>query len=189
MAAVVTETGRIQRPSQAFHERLDLALVAGGSVTCDHLTRIPCAFLAKDRAAPSVHLVDAPPRLVLAMELLGLAKVYGIPGDEPLRRLAQELPFRVTLVADGTLHLAMQPIGGYHPRINQSLAHEWMEALVPESVEADLSCVQHLTSVLIAWMLQLVQSTRPVPFRVSGARGTVGVQIRQLRLDHLLTIV
>ena len=53
----------------------------------------------------------------------------------------------------------------------------------------DCHRIEHVNSVLIAWMLQIVQSSKPMQVQVRRTKPQVGTQLRQLRLDHLMKIV
>lgn len=180
----------------AFAERLSAARqrAAGGAplvVVCDETTVIPSSFLLEQRSpgAQACRLDGLSDKAKVALGLLGEALRFGVEVPSEHAPLVKDGPFLLKLEGDGSLVLVVLPNACHHPRMGGGICHAWAEALVVPGVQVDLTAVTHLNSVLIAWMLQLVQAFKPAPFRISGASAAVATQLRQLRLDYVMKMV
>jgi len=186
-------TGRLSRAQADFHARVAAARRTGGSplvIACDETVRLPTSFLAVERDTPSAtwRLRNPSAAAAVALDLLGLAPAYGVEVPTEHQVLVADPPCRVHLDADGVLTVSLGTGTGTHPQLAKSMAHDWIEGLAPASVILDLDGVQHLSSVIVAWLIQLLQNCRPAPFRIRNARPTVVNQLRQLRLDALMAV-
>jgi hypothetical protein len=193
-------TGRISQKLQAVHaafaDRLQAARARAAAgepvrVVCDDRTAIPASFLIEQRRAGAqpCRLEGLSERARVALALLGEAPRYAAVPNEDHQALVADPPFRASLDDDGMLSLALVGNAGHHPRMGGGMCHAWVEAVAVPAVQVDLSAVSHLNSVLIAWMLQLVQGTKPAPFRVRGANAAVATQLKQLRLDYVMNLI
>lgn len=158
-------------------------------LACGDGVRLPTTFLAaEDVAAGQWRLVGLPERGALALALLGLDRACGVAAPDGQRAFLGDPPFRLSLAGDGTITIVLaggQPVS---PRIEQEAAHLWIQALAPAAVVIDLARVPHLTSVVIAWMLQITQGAKPAPVRVVHANPMIVAQLRQLRLNYLMAL-
>lgn len=189
----MNDTGGPTTTSGTVTRRIAAARGVGGggiaTLACDESTRLPTAFLAgRELAEGRWRFTGLPERGAVALALLGLDRACGVAVPDGLRAFLSDPPFQLSLSGDGTLTVA---VGGGHPispRIEQEAAHAWILALAPSAVVIDLGRVAHLTSVVIAWMLQITQGAKPAPVKVVRASAMVVAQLRQLRLNYLMAL-
>jgi len=189
----VPVTGRLTRAEADFQSRVAVARRTGGNrlvVACDAGVRLPTSFLAVERDTPSAHwqFQGLSPVAAVALGLLGCAESLGVQVPEAHSAFVADPPCRVELSADGVVTVTPVAAVAIHPLLGSSMAHAWIEGLVPVAVIVNLGAIQHLTSVVIAWQLQLLQNCRPAPFSVRNANPGVTTQLKQLRLDYLMAL-
>jgi hypothetical protein len=186
-------TGRLSRAEADFQSRVAVARRTGGSplvVSCDEGVRLPSSFLAVERRTPSARWsftgLSAP--AAVALGLLDCQDVLGVAIPEVHAVFVADPPCRVELSPEGLVTVYPVASVATHPLLGSTMAHAWIEGLVPVAVVVDLAAIQHLTSVVIAWQLQLLQNCRPAPFSVRNANPGVTTQLKQLRLDYLMAL-
>lgn len=134
-----------------------------------------------------VQFADLRPAVRAAVLVAGLGPRLGIAPDPAERRDLDHMPFVVH--TDGDRITA--DINGSPDRrhaFGQPFYHLWAGGVDASSLVIDCHRIDHVNSVLIAWMLQVAQSAKPVRIAVRRARSQVVTQLKQLRLDHLMTI-
>lgn len=89
---------------------------------------------------------------------------------------------------DQEVAIAIQRTAGQNPRMTTPLSYAWLGRVATARVTVDLSEVQHINSVLVAWLLQLGQAAKPAAFELHHVSRQVAIQLNQLRLNHLLTV-
>lgn len=174
--------------------RLAELLAANATVTiaCQEVVRLPVAMLAI--------------ALDLATTTGGFLRLEGLSNHalkallviDPGRRLAVddagrvaqigERPYQVTLSADGSLRVALGKGIGQHPHLAEPASYDWIRGLDASAVVVDLVHIEHLNSLLVAWLLQLNQAAGPGRCRLVQVGRQATAQLSQLRLDHLLNI-
>lgn len=77
---------------------------------------------------------------------------------------------------------------GQNPRMTTPLSYSWLGRVATVKVGVDLAEVAHINSVLVAWLLQLGQAAKPAAFELRNVSPQVAIQLKQLRLNHLLTV-
>jgi hypothetical protein len=127
------------------------------------------------------------PALRAAALVTGFGPRLGLTPTAEERRDMEQLPFVVHVVDRDVVIEVCASVERRHG-IGQPFYHQWAAGISAAAVVIDCHRVEHVNSVLIAWMLQLVQSAKPVPVQVRRARIQVMTQLRQLRLDHLMSI-
>lgn len=164
------------------------AMAAASPIPAQTIERLPAAGLAALQRSEGLRLVDLRPAVRMALLIAGLRERLGIVDDSEERRLVEQQPF--------TLHIAggeiVAEIAGAAERrrgIGEPCFHQWAAGVTATAIVIDCHRVEHVNSVLIAWMLQVVQAAKPVPVHIRRARAQVVAQLRQLRLDHLMKIV
>ncbi len=177
-----------------FRARLGEALGSGACVTisCAGAARLPAAFLcvACDLAVQHPERVrldglgnDA--RLAVeAIDEIGRIVIVGSARAAPARGIP---PWAVSLDELGSVRLVALKGIGQHPQLGDAVAHQWMRGLAATAVTIDLAVVEHVNSLLVAWLLQLSQDAAPVRVVLVNVSRQASIQFTQLRLDHLLT--
>jgi hypothetical protein len=127
------------------------------------------------------------PALRAAALVTGFGPRLGLTPTAEERRDMEQLPFVVHVVDRDVVIEVCASVERRHG-IGQPFYHQWAAGISAAAVVIDCHRVEHVNSVLIAWMLQVVQSAKPVPVQVRRARIQVMTQLRQLRLDHLMSI-
>ena len=91
----------------------------------------------------------------LALQVVDPDRRFAI-GDAA-RSLGQvgDRPYQVSLSADGTVTLLLLKGIGQHHHMNESAAYEWLRGLDATAVVVDMSQIEHLNSLLVAWLLQI----------------------------------
>ena len=188
----MNDTGGPTTITGTVTQRIAAARSAGGPssvLACDAATRLPITFLAgRELAEGRWRLTGLPERSALALALLGLDHACGVPVPDALRPFLSDPPFQLSVAGDGCLTVSLMGGQPVSPRIEQEAAHAWIHALAPASVVIDLGRIAHLTSVVIAWMLQITQGAKPAPVKVVRAAPMVIAQLRQLRLNYLMAL-
>jgi anti-anti-sigma regulatory factor len=161
-------------------------------VACQDVPRLPVGVLAvalELTAATGgfLRLEGLTPTTRLALQMI-----------DPERRLAMddaqratqvgERPYQVRLGADGKVTLLLGKGIGQHPHMNEAASYEWIRGLEASAVEVDLSNIEHLNSLLVAWLLQLNQGAGAGRCRLVQVGRQAVAQLTQLRLNHLLSI-
>jgi hypothetical protein len=195
MAAAITvmlsdlTTGDIRR-------RLEDLLAPGGavSISCNGQARLSAAFLAAALSATGAGGF-------LRLDGLSPAALSAVEAVDPEHRLAVgsgarpagpgpvgDRPYQVSLAPDGTVTISMLKGVGQHRYMNESASHEWVRGLDAPAVVVDLAQIEHLNSLLVAWLLQLNQGAGPGRCRLANVGRQAVAQLTQLRLNHMLTI-
>jgi anti-anti-sigma regulatory factor len=68
-------------------------------------------------------------------------------------------------------------------------SYSWMRRLVTQRIVVDLGQLPHINSVLVAWILQIGQAAKPATLTLVNVSRQVNIQLTQLRLHHLMTVV
>ena len=89
---------------------------------------------------------------------------------------------------DNAVRVAAQNIAGQNPRMTTPLSYSWLGRVATVKVGVDLAEVAHINSVLVAWLLHLGQAAKPAAFELRNVSPQVAIQLKQLRLNHLLTV-
>ena len=107
------------------------------------------------------------------------ARTIGQMGDRP---------YQVRLAADGSVTLLLLKGIGQHHHMNETAAYEWIRGLEASAVVVDMSQIEHLNSLLVAWLLQINQGAGVGRCRLVQVGRQAVTQLSQLRLNHLLVI-
>jgi hypothetical protein len=75
---------------------------------------------------------------------------------------------------------------GSHPFLLD--ACDWIRCVHGLPVAVDLNRMAHINSQMVAWLLRLAQHHTPGRIVVRGASPAVDTQLRQLRLEHFLSL-
>ena len=164
-------------------------LAGPGPVTLDcssHPRLSTALILAASKRSQAVRLVQASPETRWALSLLGLSGMFSVTSDESLQ--SRDLPFQVGMDASGIIVVSVDRAAANNKRLYDSAAHSWGRGLSAASVIVDFAAVDMVNSVLVAWLLQLAQATRPASMLVRNARSLIVTQFKQLRLDQMMTI-
>jgi anti-anti-sigma regulatory factor len=97
-------------------------------------------------------------------------------------------PYQVSVAADGSLTLVLLKGIGQHHHMNESASYEWLRGLDASAVVIDMSQMEHLNSLLVAWLLQMNQGAGAGRCRLVHVGRQAVTQLSQLRLNHLLVI-
>jgi hypothetical protein len=188
-----SDSGRLTRAQAEFLTQVTAARQAGGErlvIACAKAQRIPTSFLGSERVAPSAawQLSGLSDAAAVALCLMGVADQYHVSAPTDHQDLVADPPCHVDLLDDGTVVVTPVASAATHPLLASTMAHAWMTGLAPAAVMVDLAAIPHLTSVVIAWQLQLLQCSRPASFTVRGANPGVIIQLKQLRLDYVMAL-
>lgn len=92
------------------------------------------------------------------------------------------------IYGDTEISVIIHRNAGQNPRMTTPQSYGWISSVATEKVAVDLAEVQHINSVLVAWLLQLGQAAKPASFELRNVSRQVAIQLNQLRLNHLLTV-
>jgi anti-anti-sigma regulatory factor len=161
-------------------------------VSCQDAARLPVATVAL--------MLTAVPSTGGFLRLEGLTPVtrLAVQVVDPERRLALddaartpqvgERPYQVHLHEDGSVRVLLLKGIGQHRHMTEAASHEWVRGLDAQRVEVDLRHIEHLNSLLVAWLLQLNQGAGAGRCRLVQVGRQAVAQLTQLRLNHLLAI-
>jgi len=144
-------------------------------------------LIAATKRPQPVALINTGLDLNWALTLLGLTGAVGVTTRETLH--ARDLPFQVGLEADGTVLVSVDRAVANNKLLYESASHSWGRGLLATQVVVDFAAVDFVNSVLVAWLLQLAQATKPAAMTVRSARSSIVTQFKQLRLDQMMTIL
>jgi hypothetical protein len=167
-------------PPGSREERLR-ALPAGAAIDCVGAKRLPVAVVVAVQQAPGVVFARAEGPVRTALLLLRL------PCAEP--GTAPDAPFTVAVEAPDQVVIRLQARATSHPGLAHHPAHEGLLGLAAGAIRVDLAAIPQVNSVLVAWLLRLSQDHAPLRLDLTSVCRQVCIQLRQLRLDHLLNIV
>jgi hypothetical protein len=164
-----------------------LAEPGAQSLDCAGCPRLPTDFIIKavKRPAP-LSLINTGQDLNWALTLLGLTGTFAVTPRDTLQ--ARDLPFQVGLEADATVLVSVDRAVANNKLLYESASHSWGRGLLATQVVVDFAAVDFVNSVLVAWLLQLAQATKPAAMTVRNARSSIVTQFKQLRLDQMMTI-
>jgi hypothetical protein len=163
------------------------AASAAAPLACGTIDRLPIEAIPALAQADGLRLSGLRPQVRAALLVAGLGSRLGIVADAGEVRDLDHLPF--TLHAQGRDAVVEVSASPERRRaIGQPFYHQWAGGIQAAALVIDCHRIEQVNSVTIAWMLQLVQSVKPVPVRIDRARPQVSTQLRQLRLDHLMHI-
>jgi hypothetical protein len=94
-------------------------------------------------------------------------------------------PIALALV-DGGVVATPSPNAAAHPRL--LAASSWIRSVPGLPVTIDLGRLPHVNSQLVAWILRIAQAHGQTRIRVTGMSPATLTQLRQLRLEHLVTL-
>ena len=175
--------------SPADPQRL-AALVAAAAVAPvpgSTIERLPAEGIAALQRSEGVRFSGLRPTVRAAALIAGLGARLDLKLGDEERRDLEHVPFTLH-VAGREVVLEVCASSERRHNIGQPFYHQWTAGVVADAMIIDCHRIEHVNSVLIAWMLQIVQSSKPVPVQVRRTRPQVGTQLRQLRLDHLMKI-
>ena len=167
---------------------LDRLRAAAGAdaVDASAVTRLSVAAITALRTATVPRFDGLRPCVRQAALICGLGKALVLAFTPDEAREAEVLPFTVATIGN-ELILELQP-ASHSQRFGSPFLHQWAAGIQADAMVIDCIRLNHVNSVLIAWMLQIVQSAKPVPVRIRHTKPQVATQLKQLRLDHLMTI-
>ncbi len=175
--------------SPADPQRL-AALVAAAAVTPipgSTIERLPAEGIAALQRCEGVRFSALRPSVRAAALIAGLGARLDLKPSEEESRDLEHVPFTLH-VAGREVVLEVCASSERRHNIGQPFYHQWASGVLADAMVIDCHRIEHVNSVLIAWMLQIVQSSKPMPVQVRRSRAQVGTQLRQLRLDHLMKI-
>jgi len=185
-ASAAVFTGWLAAPSDPA--RL-AALAEAGTIQASSLDRLPARVLGVllDPLTPRFRFRASRPAVRAALLIAGLAaRCEEAANGEEQRDLDQQ-PFVVRVVGDEVI----AELSGSPDRRNsfgQPFYHQWASGITAGALAVDCHRLDHINSVMIAWLLQLAQSSKPAKLHVRRAKAQVVTQLKQLRLDHLIQI-
>lgn len=161
----ITAADGARIPVSVLAIALELAASTGGFLRLEGLSA---------HALQALHVIDPERRLAV----------------DDVTRVSQvgERPYHVRAGVDGSLHLLLSKGIGQHPHMSDTASYEWIRGVDATSVVVDLSQIEHLNSLLVAWLLQLNQGAGAGRCRLAQVGRQAVAQLTQLRLNHLLVI-
>lgn len=159
---------------------------AAGAVDLSAQSRLPGGAISALRQGPVPHFTGMRPHVRQAALVCGLGRELELAPSPEESREVESLPF-VVVTSPREIVIELLPSASAQ-RFGNPFLHQWIGGLHADLVVIDCVRISHVNSVLIAWMLQIVQSAKPVPVHVRHAKPQVATQLKQLRLDHLMTI-
>lgn len=151
------------------------------------IARLPISAIAALQQVPGVRLADLQPQVRQALIVAGLSRHLGLALDAGEAKDLESQPFAL-IAEDQRAILDIHVGAGRMSGLGQPLYHQWAGGLEAAGIVFDCHRLEHVNSVLIAWMLQIVQAAKPTPVQVRRAKPQVATQLKQLRLDHLMAI-
>ena len=174
-------------PGEAARLAALVAAAAGKAIDGIAIDRLPARAIAACLAAESPRFDALRPAVRLAALVCGLGPRFGIAVPPEEQQSLEAIPFQVRPQGEEIL-VEIPHQGERRPGYGQALFHQWAAGVQASAIAIDCSKLEHVNSVFIAWLLQTVQSAKPVPVCIRNARPQVSIQLRQLRLDHLVSI-
>jgi hypothetical protein len=168
---------------------LSAQLASGATrIDCASCARIPASFLAEaarrsGTATPLLANVHGDARA--ALHVLGLSQRFKV--DSPTHPPIPDLPFKVGLEGAGVIIVVDRAIA-QNKLLDDPISHAWVRGLAADFITLDFGIVDHVNSMLVAWLLQLAQSAKPARVRLRNTKPQVQTQVKQLRLDQMMDI-
>ena len=164
-----------------------VAAAVTAPIPASTIERLPAEGLAALQRGTGVRFTALRPSVRTAILIAGLGPALALTLTGEEQRDLEQIPF--TLHVSGR-ELVIEISASLERRngISRPFYHLWAAGVSAENMVIDCHRIEHVNSVLIAWILQIVQSSKPVPVQVRRARLQVATQLRQLRLDHLMKI-
>ncbi len=156
-------------------------------VPASTIDRLPAACFTT-LAQAEVRFAGLKPQVRRALLVFSLGNLLALDPSPEERREHDAMPFSVRASATEVL-IEVSAVNDRRGSFGQPGYHQWAAGVEATAVVIDCGRLDQVNSVLIAWMLQIVQSARPVPVKVLRAKPQVATQLRQLRLDHLMQIL
>jgi hypothetical protein len=177
---------------EAGSARLQAAAAARARlhVDCAAAARLPAAFIGAALAAGAggavLCLDGLAPAALKAVEAIDRAGVLAVGAPGRAAALAVPPLFSVDIRGDQLELRVLAPARGAASAA--MLAHDWLRGVSCSRLDIDLGAIEHLDSLLVAWLLQLSQAAAPAKVLLLHVSAQAATQLRQLRLNHLMAI-
>ncbi len=160
-------------------------------IDCAGAARLPARFLAAALAAGAagaeLTLDGLAPSARAALEAIDGARLLAAGAPARAAAADRERPFSVAISGDQLeVHVLSAARGGAASAAQ--LPHDWLRGISRERVAIELGAIEHLDSLLVAWLLQLSQAAAPAKVELRSLSAQAATQLRQLRLDQLMSI-
>lgn len=153
-------------PVVVLHAALEATTATGGFLRFEGLSA---------HARLALQVVDPDRRFAVG----DVARSNGQVGDRP---------YQVSVAADGNVTLLLLKGIGQNHHMNETASYEWLRGMEASAVVIDMSQIEHLNSLLVAWLLQMNQGAGVGRCRLIHVGRQAVTQLSQLRLNHLLAI-
>ena len=187
MTSVAALTAWLSAPSEPARQKALVTASRIQPVDLANVDRLPVSGLVAWGAGDVPRLTGLRPHVRLAILVCGLGKRLNIEASASELAALDQLPFVVRLRGE-EVAVEVPRTSERNQTFSNPIYSQWISGLTAARVIIDCTLLDHVHSVLIAWMLQLAQSAKPTNVRIRGAKPVVATQLRQLRLDHLMPI-
>jgi anti-anti-sigma regulatory factor len=179
----------------AYRQRLAELAVAQSQVTvdCGKRERLPVPFLAAacEFAGNNKGFLSLTGLTERARQAVLLSDPAGSIAIDDVARTAKppgERAFEVVLDDQGQVRIRANRGLGQHRALAEGTSQSWLQGLEAGPVSVDLAEIEHVNSVVVAWLLQMSRALAPARLELLHVNAQVSTQLVQLRLDHLMVI-
>lgn len=187
MSSVAALTAWLSAPTDTSRQQALVVASRGQPIDLGRVDRLPAAGLAAWMVGDVPRLTGVPTVVRHALLVCGLAQRAELKVNAADTTSLAQMPFIVRIHGDEVI-IELPSTCERSQVFSDPFYHQWIGGIAASRAIIDCSRINHVHSVLIAWMLQLAQAAKPTSMRIRGAKAVVATQLRQLRLDHLMPI-
>ncbi len=180
-------TAWLSAPSETARQQALVAASKIQPIDLANVDRLPVSGLIAWSTGDVPRLAGMRPHVRLAILTCGLGKRLGLEISASEATSLDQLPFIVRMRGEEIV-VEVPRTSERSQSFSNPIYSQWVSGVAAARVVIDCTLLDHVHSVLIAWMLQLAQNAKPNSVRIRGAKPVVATQLRQLRLDHLMPI-
>jgi hypothetical protein len=158
--------------------RLPAGLFAGLNLAASELQERKC----------SIRLINASAAAQAALRVFGASELVSVSGQNPQIPPHLRIPGTIRYDGAGQIVITVEKNANQDSSLKSTPDQQWIQGLACVLLSIDLHDVGHVSSNLVAWLLQLAQAAKPAATEVRGVSRQVSIQLSQLRLNHLMGI-
>jgi hypothetical protein len=158
--------------------RMPAGLFAGLSLAAPELQERTCA----------IRLINASAAAQAALRVFGGTDLVSVSGQNPQIPPHLRIPGAIRYDGAGQIVITVDKNANQDANLKSAPDQLWVQGLACVLLSIDLHEVGHVSSNLVAWLLQLAQAAKPAATEVRGVSRQVNIQLNQLRMNHLMAI-
>lgn len=132
-----------------------------------------------------IRLLNASPTVQAALGVFQVGNAVTVIGHQATG--TAQLPGTLSYAGSGHIAIVIDKQAN-QDNMNIIPNQQWMQGIACVLVSIDLHEINHVSSIMIAWLLQLANAAKPAATELRGITRQVDIQLSQLRIGQLMSI-